>query len=233
MLYFLGGAPRAGKSAISRQFLKETETPFFCLDYLMMGFANGLPALGVDPEDDELAVGERLWPVVKPMAVALLEDEVEHPDQIGSERVAVQPRYRQFNLKPFETGSLWNLEPDSLDMGFTAMYRGLFEWASAGAEVRARVMAPGILRGVTLRNYGARWGLVLGAFGNDLACQLFEALAFRATRSENLDQHDNSFQVARASAARSNRCNRMTSNATKPPTGKASIHSDAPSTQAP
>lgn len=78
MLYFLGGAPRAGKSAISRQFLKETGTPFFCLDYLMMGFANGLPALGVDPEDDELAVGERLWPVVKPMAVALIEDEVEY-----------------------------------------------------------------------------------------------------------------------------------------------------------
>ncbi|MBL7797419.1 MAG: DUF559 domain-containing protein [Saprospiraceae bacterium] len=63
--------------------------------------------------------------------------------ELGPEHVAVQLRYRQFNLKPFETGSLWHLEPDSLDMGFVAMYRGLFEWAKAGAEVRRRVMAFG------------------------------------------------------------------------------------------
>jgi len=56
--------------------------------------------------------------------------------------VAVQLRYRQFNLKPFEAGNLWNLEPDMLDTGFAAMYRGLFEWAAAGKEVRARVLTP-------------------------------------------------------------------------------------------
>jgi len=78
MLYLLGGTARSGKSAIARRFLAETKVPFFCLDYLMMGFANGLPEYGVDPEDDEFNVGDRLWPVVKPMATALVEDEIDY-----------------------------------------------------------------------------------------------------------------------------------------------------------
>jgi hypothetical protein len=90
MHYLLGGAARAGKSAIARQFLRETGIPFFCLDWLMMGLAQGLPATGVDPDDDELAVGVLLWPVVRPLALALVEDEVDyliegvqlHPQQV-------------------------------------------------------------------------------------------------------------------------------------------------------
>ncbi|MEZ4941016.1 MAG: DUF559 domain-containing protein [Saprospiraceae bacterium] len=60
--------------------------------------------------------------------------------ELKSDQVTVQLRYRQFNLKPFETSALWNLEPDMLDMGFTAMYRGLFEWAGAGN--RALILNP-------------------------------------------------------------------------------------------
>jgi chloramphenicol 3-O-phosphotransferase len=78
MLYLLGGAARSGKSTIARKFLAETGIPFFDLDYLMMGFANGLPDYGVDPDDDELRVGELLWPVVKPMATAMLENEFNY-----------------------------------------------------------------------------------------------------------------------------------------------------------
>lgn len=63
--------------------------------------------------------------------------------ELGPERVVAQLRYRQFNLKPFEAAQRWNLEPDMLDTGFAAMYRGLFEWAKAGAEVRRRVLTPG------------------------------------------------------------------------------------------
>ncbi len=94
MLYLLGGAARAGKSTIAKQFLKERGVPFFCLDWLMMGFARGLPAFGVDPEDDELHVGHLLWPVVHPMALTLLEDEEDyliegvqlHPQQVDALR---------------------------------------------------------------------------------------------------------------------------------------------------
>ena len=78
MLYLLGGSPRSGKSIIANRFLAETRIPFFCLDYLMMGFAEGLPEYGVDPEGDERRIGELLWPVVEPLAVALDEDEIDY-----------------------------------------------------------------------------------------------------------------------------------------------------------
>ncbi len=56
--------------------------------------------------------------------------------ELGKERVTVQLRYQQHNLKPFETKGYWCLEPDFMDMGFTGMYRGLLEWAEAGKEKR-------------------------------------------------------------------------------------------------
>ncbi|MFN0016433.1 MAG: DEAD/DEAH box helicase, partial [Saprospiraceae bacterium] len=62
--------------------------------------------------------------------------------ELGAEQVVVQLRYRQFNLKPFETNSLWNLEPDMLDTGFSAMYRGLFEWAAAAKRMRVLTPTP-------------------------------------------------------------------------------------------
>ena len=43
-----------------------------------MGFANGLPDHGVDPEADEREIGDLLWPVVKSMATALIQNEVDY-----------------------------------------------------------------------------------------------------------------------------------------------------------
>jgi len=76
MLYLLGGTARSGKTRIARQFLTQTGIPYFSLDYLMMGFANGIPESKVDPESDELLVAEQLWPVIQSMATAMVEDEV-------------------------------------------------------------------------------------------------------------------------------------------------------------
>lgn len=60
--------------------------------------------------------------------------------ELAADRVTVQPRFRQFNLKPFDTEGLWHLEPDTMDMGFAAMYRGLMEWAGAERGKREVVM---------------------------------------------------------------------------------------------
>ncbi|MCB9332288.1 MAG: DUF559 domain-containing protein [Lewinellaceae bacterium] len=86
--------------------------------------------------------------------------------ELGANQVVVQLRYRQFNLKPFETSALWNLEPDMLDMGFTAMYRGLFEWAGAGSALRTRVLDPGPTPNPSPRGEGDTIsGGKVGAFG--------------------------------------------------------------------
>jgi len=78
MLYLLGGVGRSGKSTVARRFLLETGVPFFDLDYLMMGLSKGLPYSGVNPLDDNLYTGELLWPVVKPMVTAMIENGFEY-----------------------------------------------------------------------------------------------------------------------------------------------------------
>ena len=78
MIYLLGGAPRAGKSTIARKFLSETGIPFFDLDYLMMGLANGFPEYGINPNDPELTVGEKLWPIVNSMVIAMIENKFDY-----------------------------------------------------------------------------------------------------------------------------------------------------------
>lgn len=60
---------------------------------------------------------------------------------MDAERVEVQLRFRQSNLRHFETdGSIWRLEPDTMDAGFTGMYRSLFAWASALPDKRALLL---------------------------------------------------------------------------------------------
>ncbi|HRI60584.1 MAG TPA: AAA domain-containing protein, partial [Saprospiraceae bacterium] len=60
--------------------------------------------------------------------------------ELGKEQVTVQLRYRQHNLKPFDTEAYWCLESDLMDTGFAAMYRGLLEWAEAGREKRGLLL---------------------------------------------------------------------------------------------
>jgi len=61
---------------------------------------------------------------------------------LDAHRVTVQLRARQFNLKPFEDYPQWNLEPDVLESGFLSLYRGLFEWAKAPADLRRFWLCP-------------------------------------------------------------------------------------------
>ncbi len=60
---------------------------------------------------------------------------------LGKEFLTVQLRYRQFNLKPFVTEGLWQLEPDLMDTGFASMCRSLLEWAGAKPDKRSLLTA--------------------------------------------------------------------------------------------
>ena len=63
---------------------------------------------------------------------------------LDRDQVEVQLRFRQHNLKPFDTKGFWNLEPDMLDSGFVAMYRSLLEWAEAGTNLRQKVLGTNV-----------------------------------------------------------------------------------------
>jgi predicted kinase len=74
MLYLLGGASRAGKSTLARRLLMQQCIPYFSIDALMMGFVNGMPEFGLDPDESEQARAVRLWPLLRAMAVNFLEE---------------------------------------------------------------------------------------------------------------------------------------------------------------
>jgi 2-phosphoglycerate kinase len=78
MLYLIGGSSRSGKTTSAKRILKETNIPYFSLDYLMMGIANGIPELGVYPTEGDFITGQRLWKVVDPLITAMVENEIDY-----------------------------------------------------------------------------------------------------------------------------------------------------------
>lgn len=74
MLFLIGGASRSGKSLLVERLLKRAGVSWFSLDTLRMGLARGAPALGIDPEADDLQDARRLWPIVRGMASQLIDD---------------------------------------------------------------------------------------------------------------------------------------------------------------
>ena len=52
--------------------------PLLELDYLKMGFANGFPGYGIHPLQDEATLGNLLWPFVKGMIKAMVENEDDY-----------------------------------------------------------------------------------------------------------------------------------------------------------
>ena len=67
MLYIVGGASRAGKTMIAEELSKVKGIPYLSLDWIMMGFTNGIPEYGVHDKlfPDEIAA--RLWSFFKAM----------------------------------------------------------------------------------------------------------------------------------------------------------------------
>lgn len=78
MLLIIGGAPRTGKGILARRLLRETGQPYLSLDVVKMGLANGVPAFGMDPGEPSAAAAEKLWPLVRAMAVNMIETGVHY-----------------------------------------------------------------------------------------------------------------------------------------------------------
>lgn len=74
MLYIVGGAPRAGKSILAQRMLDERKVAYFPTDTLMMGLANAMPQLGLKPNDSPSTRAPVMWPILRGMAVKILEN---------------------------------------------------------------------------------------------------------------------------------------------------------------
>ncbi|MCY9089559.1 adenylate kinase [Bacillus mojavensis] len=84
MLYLIGGSSRSGKTTTAKRMLAETKIPHFSLDYLMMGIANGVPEMDINPTDGDFKNGQRLWKIINPLMTAMVENIIEGVQLIPS-----------------------------------------------------------------------------------------------------------------------------------------------------
>lgn len=78
MLYIVGGAPRAGKSILAQRMLAEQKVAYFSTDILMMGLATAMPELGLKPSDPSQRRAPIMWPILRGMAVTVLENQADY-----------------------------------------------------------------------------------------------------------------------------------------------------------
>lgn len=78
MLYLVCGTSRSGKTIIANNILKRKIIPFMSLDWLVMGFTNGMPQCGIHDKlyPDEIA--EKLWSFLKSMCENMLWSEGDY-----------------------------------------------------------------------------------------------------------------------------------------------------------
>ena len=78
MLYRVSGASRSGKTHIARKILAEKRVPYLSLDWLMMGFNDGIPEYGIHHLlwPDEIA--RRMQPFWQGMIDCMLVDGMDY-----------------------------------------------------------------------------------------------------------------------------------------------------------
>lgn len=72
MLYLVSGTSRSGKTRIAKSILQAKKIPYLSLDWLVMGFTNGMPEVGIHDKlfPDEIA--RRMWPFVEAMCESMI-----------------------------------------------------------------------------------------------------------------------------------------------------------------
>ena len=78
MLYLVGGASRSGKSLIARKILVERRIPYLSLDWLMMGFNDGLPEYGIHHRLWPNEIAEKMAPFVQGMIGSMLLEKLHY-----------------------------------------------------------------------------------------------------------------------------------------------------------
>lgn len=77
MLYFISGASRSGKTIIAKRIALQNKIPYLSLDWIMMGFTNGIPEYGVHDKLFPDDIAERLWSFLKAMFESMIAVETD------------------------------------------------------------------------------------------------------------------------------------------------------------
>ena len=78
MLFLVSGASRSGKTLIARKILAEKQVPYLSLDWLMMGFNDGIPEYGIHHLLWPNKIAEKMWPFLQGMIDSMLVDGMDY-----------------------------------------------------------------------------------------------------------------------------------------------------------
>mgnify|MGYP001811780889 FL=1 len=78
MLYLVSGTSRSGKTLIARKILADKQIPYLSLDWLMMGFNDGIPEYGIHHLLWPNEIAEKIWPFLKGMIDNMLFDGMDY-----------------------------------------------------------------------------------------------------------------------------------------------------------
>ncbi|NNK61470.1 MAG: hypothetical protein HKP00_12715 [Flavobacteriaceae bacterium] len=78
MLYIISGTSRSGKTIIAKKMMQICDIPFVSLDWLIMGFTNGIPEYGIHDKlwPDEIA--EKFWNFLKALCENMIWTETDY-----------------------------------------------------------------------------------------------------------------------------------------------------------
>src|SRR5210317_475296 len=78
MLYVVSGTSRSGKTLIAKNLLVDKQIPYLSLDWLMMGFNDGIPEYGIHHLLWPNEIAEKMWPFLLGMIDCMLVDGMNY-----------------------------------------------------------------------------------------------------------------------------------------------------------
>ena len=78
MLYLVSGASRSGKTLIARNILADKGIPYLSLDWLMMGFNDGIPEYGIHHLLWPNEIARKMGPFLQAMIESMLVDGMDY-----------------------------------------------------------------------------------------------------------------------------------------------------------
>jgi hypothetical protein len=78
MLFLVSGASRSGKTLIARKLLSDKQIPYLSLDWLMMGFNDGIPEYGIHHLLWPNEIAEKMGPFLLGMIDCMLVDGMDY-----------------------------------------------------------------------------------------------------------------------------------------------------------
>jgi hypothetical protein len=78
MLYLVSGTSRSGKTQIARKLLADKQIPHLSLDWLMMGFNDGIPEYGIHHQLWPNEIAKKMEPFLRGMIDCMLVDGIDY-----------------------------------------------------------------------------------------------------------------------------------------------------------